>query len=143
MKAVVLEDQKVITYKEVPTPELASGHVRVKVKAVSICGSDIKRYVDGHRMYSLILGHECAGVVDKVGQAGFAGIALGEPVRPGNLPGTEISESHLTGSHFLLPGHGAHQPESCPFADTQCRDHDDYLPFPADPLRYHCPDLTG
>jgi L-iditol 2-dehydrogenase len=68
MKAVVLENKGVITYKEVPTPEPAPGHARLKVKAVSICGSDIKRYVDGHRTYNLILGHECAGVIDKVGE---------------------------------------------------------------------------
>ena len=67
MKAVVLEDKGVITYKEVPTPEPAAGHMRLKVKAVSICGSDIKRYVSGHRMYPLILGHESAGIIDRVG----------------------------------------------------------------------------
>ena len=68
MKAVVLENKGVITYKEVPTPEPIAGHVRLKIKAVSICGSDIKRYVDGHRTYNLILGHECAGIIDQVGQ---------------------------------------------------------------------------
>jgi L-iditol 2-dehydrogenase len=67
MKAVVLENKGVITYKEVPTPEPAPGHLRLKVKAVSICGSDIKRYVDGHRMYPLVLGHESAGIIDRVG----------------------------------------------------------------------------
>jgi len=50
----------------VPSPP--PGHVRLQVGAVSICGSDIKRYVAGHRMYPLILGHECAGVIDAVGQ---------------------------------------------------------------------------
>ena len=67
MKAVVLENKGVITYKEVPTPDPAPGHLRLKVKAVSICGSDIKRYVDGHRMYPLVLGHESAGIIDRVG----------------------------------------------------------------------------
>jgi L-iditol 2-dehydrogenase len=68
MKAVVLEDKGVLTYKDVPTPELAAGHARLKVKAVSICGSDIKRYADGHRMYPLVMGHECAGIIDQVGE---------------------------------------------------------------------------
>ncbi len=67
MKAAVLENKKVITYKDVPTPEPGSGHVRLKIKAISICGSDIKRYVDGHRMYPLILGHENSGIIDRVG----------------------------------------------------------------------------
>lgn len=68
MKAAVLENQGVLTYKDVPTPEPGPGHVRLKVKAISICGSDIKRYVDGHRMYPLILGHENSGVIDRVGE---------------------------------------------------------------------------
>jgi L-iditol 2-dehydrogenase len=67
MKAVVLEDRRVIAYKDVPTPEPGPGHVRLKTKANSICGSDIKRYVDGHRAYPLILGHETSGIVDRVG----------------------------------------------------------------------------
>jgi L-iditol 2-dehydrogenase len=67
MKAVVLENKGVITYTDVPTPEPAPGHVRLKIKAVSICGSDIKRYISGHRMYPLILGHESAGIIDRVG----------------------------------------------------------------------------
>jgi L-iditol 2-dehydrogenase len=68
MKAAVLENQGVLTYKDVPTPEPVPGHVRLKVHAISICGSDIKRYVDGHRLYPLILGHETSGIIDRVGE---------------------------------------------------------------------------
>lgn len=67
MKAAILENQGVMTYKEVPTPELTPGHVLLEVQAVSICGSDIKRYVSGHRMYPLILGHECSGIISGTG----------------------------------------------------------------------------
>lgn len=68
MKAAVLENRGEMRYGEVPTPVVQAGNVRLKVQAVSICGSDIKRYVDGHRMYPLVLGHECAGVIDAVGE---------------------------------------------------------------------------
>lgn len=68
MKAAVLENKGVLNYKEVPTPEPGAGQVRLKIKAISICGSDIKRFVDGHRMYPLILGHENSGVIDRVGE---------------------------------------------------------------------------
>jgi L-iditol 2-dehydrogenase len=68
MKAAVLENKGVLTYKEVPTPEPGPGHVRLKIEAISICGSDIKRYMDGHRMYPLILGHENSGMIDRVGE---------------------------------------------------------------------------
>lgn len=78
MKAAVLENKGVLTYKDVPTPEPSPGHVRLKIKAISICGSDIKRYVDGHRMYPLILGHENSGVIDRVGE-GVSERYVGKP----------------------------------------------------------------
>jgi threonine dehydrogenase-like Zn-dependent dehydrogenase len=67
MKALVLEDRGVMAYRDVPTPVPAAGHVLLQVKAVSICGSDVMRYTKGHRMYGLVLGHECAGVIAQVG----------------------------------------------------------------------------
>ena len=77
MKAVVLEDKGIIAYKDVPTPDPRPGHVLLKVKAVSICGSDIMRFTKGHRMYPLILGHECAGVIAQVG-AGVSPERIGQ-----------------------------------------------------------------
>jgi len=68
MKAAILENQGVITYQDVPVPALQPGHALMRVETASICGSDIKRYVSGHRMYPLILGHECAGVIESVGE---------------------------------------------------------------------------
>lgn len=68
MKAVVLENKGVLTTQDVPTPVPAKGHLLLKVKAASICGSDISRYAKGHRMYPLILGHEVAGVITAVGE---------------------------------------------------------------------------
>jgi len=53
---------------DAPTSAPRPGHALMKVKAVSICGSDIKRYISGHRLYPLILGHECAGVIESVGE---------------------------------------------------------------------------
>jgi L-iditol 2-dehydrogenase len=67
MKALVLEDKGRMTYKDVPTPEPGPGDVLLRVGAASICGSDIMRFTKGHRMYDLVLGHECAGVIAKVG----------------------------------------------------------------------------
>lgn len=68
MKAAILENKGVLHVQDVPAPTPQPGHVILKVKAVSICGSDINRYVKGHRMYPLILGHEGAGVIAAVGQ---------------------------------------------------------------------------
>lgn len=68
MKAAILENKGVMSVQEVPTPTPQPGNVILKVKAVSICGSDISRYVKGHRMYPLILGHEGSGVITAVGE---------------------------------------------------------------------------
>lgn len=69
MKAAILENRGVMRYtSDAPKPTPRPGHVLMKVKTVSICGSDIKRYVSGHRLYPIILGHECAGVIEGVSE---------------------------------------------------------------------------
>ncbi|WP_119070160.1 galactitol-1-phosphate 5-dehydrogenase [Aggregatilinea lenta] len=68
MKAAILENKGVMTYQDAPMPEPGPGHVLMQVKAASICGSDIKRFAEGHRMYPLILGHEVAGIISAVGE---------------------------------------------------------------------------
>ena len=69
MKAVVLEKPGALVYKDVDTPQPGSGEALLKVKAVSICGSDILRVYHGAaKTYPLILGHECAGEVTAVGR---------------------------------------------------------------------------
>ncbi|MCA9889540.1 MAG: galactitol-1-phosphate 5-dehydrogenase [Anaerolineae bacterium] len=68
MNAVVLEAPQQIVYKQIPVPELEAGWVLLKVGAVSICGSDVLRVWHGHaRVVPIVLGHECAGTVVKVG----------------------------------------------------------------------------
>lgn len=67
MQAAILEEKGVLTYRETEVPSPREGHVLLQVKAASICGSDIKRYVSGHRTYPIVLGHECAGVIAAVG----------------------------------------------------------------------------
>ncbi len=67
MKAAILENKGVMTYGDVEQPVLQSGHVLLQVNAASICGSDLSRYVKGHRLYPLILGHEVAGVIIETG----------------------------------------------------------------------------
>ena len=61
--------------QEVPTPELRNDtDVLVKLKVVAVCGSDVHYYVSGKIgsqvvQYPFPVGHECAGVVEKVGSA--------------------------------------------------------------------------
>ncbi|MFO7321913.1 MAG: galactitol-1-phosphate 5-dehydrogenase [Chloroflexota bacterium] len=68
MKAAILEDKGRLTYRDLPAPVPGPGNVLLRVKATSICGSDILRFAKGHRLYPLILGHECAGIIESVGE---------------------------------------------------------------------------
>ena len=72
--------------------ELKSGFVRVKIKRVSLCGSDYKLYegnYGGPDTYPIIFGHEWSGIVTE----------LGENVR------TLSVGDHVTGDCSLFCGH--------------------------------------
>ena len=55
--------------RDVPEPKLGARDVLIKVKACGICGSDVHGYdgSTGRRIPPLIMGHEAAGVVAKIG----------------------------------------------------------------------------
>ncbi len=74
MKAAVLDGRGALAYRDVPTPEPGPGEVLLKVHASAVCGSDIHRFVRGHRTYPMILGHEAAGVITAAGPGTDAGI---------------------------------------------------------------------
>lgn len=74
MKAAVMEGLGKIVCREVPVPTPARGEVLLRVRAASICGSDIARVLKGHRLYPLILGHEVAGEVVQVGPGADPGL---------------------------------------------------------------------
>lgn len=69
MKALVLKEYKRFAYEEVPTPECGPEEVLVAVKACGICGSDVHGMdgSTGRRRPPIIMGHEAAGVIDRVG----------------------------------------------------------------------------
>lgn len=58
-----------IEFEDRPLPELGPGDVQIKVKSVSICGSDLHIYKGAHPAVQLPVpaGHEIAGEVEKVG----------------------------------------------------------------------------
>lgn len=80
MKAAVLHANEDIRYEEYPTPEVKPGTVKVRVKAVGICGSDIPRVLNnGAHYYPIVLGHEFSGIVTEVGE-GVTRIKVGDTV---------------------------------------------------------------
>ena len=73
MKAAVMNKPYEIEMKELAVPQINGDEVLVKVMAVGVCGSDIHYYEHGRiGRYvvekPIILGHECAGIVAKVGE---------------------------------------------------------------------------
>lgn len=69
MKALVLEQYNKLVFKDQPDPGFTENEVLVKVKACGICGSDVHGMdgSSGRRNPPLIMGHEAAGIIDKVG----------------------------------------------------------------------------
>jgi L-iditol 2-dehydrogenase len=69
MKALVLENLRDLQLRDVPEPELGSNDVLIQVKACGICGSDVHGYdgSTGRRIPPIIMGHEAAGIVIRVG----------------------------------------------------------------------------
>ncbi|HUT66354.1 MAG TPA: zinc-dependent dehydrogenase [Spirochaetota bacterium] len=72
MLAGIYSDIGKIDCREVKTPEIGDFDVLVKVRAASICGTDIKIYNHGHHALKegdeRILGHEFSGEVVEVGK---------------------------------------------------------------------------
>ncbi|MBD2756688.1 zinc-dependent alcohol dehydrogenase [Spirosoma validum] len=80
MKAAFLQAPRHIQLQDVPTPEPGVGEVRIKLKQIGICGSDVHLFL-GHRLLDnpTIIGHEGLGYIDKLGP-GVLGRQVGERV---------------------------------------------------------------
>lgn len=81
MKALVLEENNKLVYKEIADPEILPNEVLVRVHACGICGSDV-RGMDGsggRRIPPIIMGHEAAGVIIKTGK-NVSGWQIGDRV---------------------------------------------------------------
>src|SRR5438093_8522704 len=81
MKALVLTDYKQFTYQDAPEPEPGPEEVLLSVRACGICGSDVHGMdgSTGRRRPPIIMGHEAAGVISRVGTS-VTGWAVGDRV---------------------------------------------------------------
>ena len=70
MKALVLEELRGLHLRDVPEPKVGPHDVLIQVKACGICGSDVHGYdgSTGRRIPPLIMGHEAAGVITRIGE---------------------------------------------------------------------------
>ena len=75
MKAMLLTGIDKMEMREVADPVIENdSDVLIKMAAVGVCGSDVHYYVSGNIgsqivKYPFTVGHECAGVVEKIGSA--------------------------------------------------------------------------
>ncbi|MCY0880896.1 MAG: alcohol dehydrogenase catalytic domain-containing protein, partial [Firmicutes bacterium] len=89
MKSAVLFAPHDIQIVERPEPQATpAGYVRVKVKAVGVCGSEIHYYESGrigdHVLRSpMVIGHEIGGIVEEVGSE------VPSSLRPGTVVALE------------------------------------------------------
>lgn len=81
MKAVVYYGENDLRYEERKKPVIEPGAVLVRVKACSLCGSDLRTIRHGHASIQepRILGHETVGVIEEVGE-GVEGWKTGDRV---------------------------------------------------------------
>ncbi|QJW90906.1 alcohol dehydrogenase catalytic domain-containing protein [Spirosoma taeanense] len=81
MRAGVLTAPGAIAIRQQTIPEPGPGEVRIRMKAVGICGSDVSIF-QGHRpdlLFPLVIGHEGLGYVDKTGE-GVSQLQVGDRV---------------------------------------------------------------
>ncbi len=75
MKSMMLTGIREMEMKQVPDPALINEtDVLIKLKVLAVCGSDVHYYVSGKIgsqvvEYPFPVGHECAGIVEKVGSS--------------------------------------------------------------------------
>jgi len=73
VKAARLYAPREVRIEEVPTPEAGPGEVLVRVRAVSVCPSDLRLYQEGHASgvvpdHPMIQGHEFSGDIVALGE---------------------------------------------------------------------------
>lgn len=85
MQAVYFLEPGKLELREVAIPEPAAGEIVIKVAAATTCGTDLKAFRRGHKLFKppMPFGHEWAGIVSAVG-AGVTKFKAGDRVTGAN-----------------------------------------------------------
>ena len=87
MRGVYFLEPGKLEMREVPIPQPGPGEVVIKVESATTCGTDLKAYRRGHKLFKppMPFGHEYAGIVSAVG-AGVSSCGRPEPSRVRSQP---------------------------------------------------------
>ncbi len=108
MRAAILDGKGNIRIGEAPMPRLGRGGAILRVTAVGICGSDLVKF--GGAPAGTILGHEVAGVVERVG----AGVSRFHP-------GDRITSAHHVPCGRCVYCRGGNESQCAFFRSTNIR----------------------
>ena len=110
MRAVQLLGKGEIRIREVPVPEIGDNEALLRVRAASICGTDVRMYRNGYKNVSpdnpLIMGHEFSGDIVKVG-ANVTSLKLGMKVSVAPNVGCGTCDMCVSGNTHLCRNYGA------------------------------------
>lgn len=81
MRVAELVELGRVAVRTAPVPVPGPGEARMRVRAVGLCGTDVKAFRRGHPYFRppCVLGHEAAGTIDAVGD-GVRSVRVGERV---------------------------------------------------------------
>lgn len=70
MRALILNENRQMVLQEMPDPQKKDDNIILRVKAASICGTDMRTFLKGNTKIDVprILGHECAGEIVHAGR---------------------------------------------------------------------------
>ena len=101
MKAAKLFGKEDLRVVETPVPEITADEMLIKVKAATVCGTDLRMYANGAAGVSeetpLTLNHEFAGTIEKLGE-NVKGYEVGQRVSIAPNIGCGICDSCVSGN---------------------------------------------
>jgi L-iditol 2-dehydrogenase len=102
MRAALLLAPREVVVESVPVPQPGPGEVLVEVTTALTCGTELKSYRQGHRLFTppWPLGHEFVGVVAAVGD-GVTSVGVGERVVAANSAPCDACDFCLAGRSNL------------------------------------------
>lgn len=92
---------------EVDIPAIADDEMLIHVKAASVCGTDVRMFLNGAKGVSedspLTLGHEFAGTIDKIGKDVEADYRVGQRVAIAPNFGCGVCDFCVSGNGHMCP----------------------------------------